>query len=199
MKTLLFLTLLLAVSISNKYDDSLLIDDFSDKTGVSSLGTRWFSIADSVMGGVSKGQARYEMLDKENCLRLRGTVSLDNNGGFIQVALPLRGRGSFDASRFDGIRLRVQGNGERYYIHLRTGQTNRPWRYFYAGFNTSPEWQDIEIPFVDFKFENGRGGLDKSDLYRVAIVAAKKAFEADVAVSRIELYKKSSSSDQMAD
>ena len=167
--------------------DEFLIDDFS-RDGVSSIGTLWQTFTDRVMGGVSDGQAVYETLDGRRCLRLRGRVSLENQGGFVQAALPLApGGGFFDASAFKGIRLLVKGNGERYYVHLRTRDSRRPWQYYVAGFDAGPEWKMIEIPFSAFEPENLQVPLDTRTLVRLAVVAAKKAFSADVAVARIEL------------
>jgi Complex I intermediate-associated protein 30 (CIA30) len=167
----------------------LLIDDFSSDAG-SALGTQWQTFTDQVMGGVSAGQASAETLGGKRCLRLRGRVSLENQGGFIQAALPLvRRGGTFDAGAYRGLRLLVRGNGEDYYIHLRTEDTRLPWQYYEAAFRTGPDWTAVEIPFSAFTAENLAAALDTRKLTRLAVVAAKKAFAADVAVARIEIYK----------
>ena len=91
------------------------------RTHAASLGTAfvpvdafdWSYLADTVMGGVSQGQARME----GGVLRLTGRVSTANNGGFIQTRMRLDD-GLPDGAR--GLRLRVRGNGERYFIHIRT-------------------------------------------------------------------------------
>lgn len=176
------------VSMAVAAPQVLLIDDFS-RDGVSALGTSWQTFTDRVMGGVSDGQAALEMLDGKRCLRLRGRVSLENQGGFVQTALPLaKEGGTFDGSAFKGIRLLVKGNGHRYYIHLRTDDTRLPWQYYAAGFDAGPDWTSVDIPFSAFEPENLRPALDTGKLRRLAIVAAKQAFAADVAVARIELY-----------
>jgi hypothetical protein len=170
-------------------DSSYLIDDFSQKN-VSAIGNRWQSFSDQVMGGVSKGGHAFEVIEGRNCIRLSGNVSLENQGGFIQVALPLeQDRRPFDASRYEGLRISVLGNGETYYIHLRTRQTRLPWQYYQAPFETTGQWSVVEIPFNRFVPENLRNALDPARLTRVAIVAAKKAYKADVAVAHIELYR----------
>jgi len=165
-----------------------LVDDFA-RDGVSVIGTRWQTFTDRVMGGVSDGQAVYETLDGRRCLRLRGRVSLENQGGFVQAALPLTtGGGPFDGSAHKGIRIWVQGNGNRYYIHLRTADSRRPWQYYAAGFDAGPTWEMVEIPFSAFAPENMQTPLNRQTLLRLAVVAAKQAFSADVAVARIEFY-----------
>ena len=168
----------------------LLIDDFSRDDGRSALGVAWRSFSDRVMGGLSEGRHGFEELDGKRCIRLTGNVSLENNGGFIQVALALDSRDQlFDASRFTGIRLNVRGNNTRYYLHIRSSQSQRPWQYFVADFEATEEWRTLEIPFSRFEPENIREDLNLSELRRIAIVGAWQEFKVDVAVSRIEFYR----------
>jgi len=170
-------------------NSSFLIDDFSKAEGVSSIGTQWRMFTDRVMGGISTASSGYEVIEGHRCLRLQGSVSLENNGGFIQVALPLEMNGRFfDAGDFKGVRLWVRGNGENYYVHLRTNQSRLPWQFFGAEFTANTEWKKVEIPFQQFKSENLRDQLNTKKLRRIAIVAIKKEFQADIAVSRLEFY-----------
>jgi len=77
------------------------------------LTPRWEYVADTVMGGVSTGQIASRQIAGCKTTQLTGTVSLDNNGGFVQMATDLRPDGSaLDASAFTGIELEVIGNGE---------------------------------------------------------------------------------------
>jgi hypothetical protein len=170
-------------------DSIYLIDDFS-QSGQSVIGNRWQSFSDRVMGGLSRGTHGFEILERRRCIRLRGEVSLENQGGFVQAALSLeKDRRPFDASQYRGIRISALGNGETYYIHMRTEQTGLPWQYYQASFKTSNKWKIVEIPFDRFVAENIGRILDPSRLTRIAIVAAKKAFKADVAVARLEFYR----------
>ena len=170
--------------------DSWLIDSFLRSDGRSELGTIWRGFSDQVMGGVSSARYMMSTIQDRKCIHLQGTVSLENNGGFIQVALDLDAEGNtLDASSYQGIRLWVRGNGKSYYVHLRTSQTSRPWQYYAAPFSTSEEWRPVKIPFASFTKENLEIGLDSSRLKRIAIVGAWENFEADVAVSRLEFYK----------
>ena len=167
-----------------------LIDDFSKANGISSLGTQWRMFTDRVMGGLSSASYGFEVIDGRRCLRLQGSVSLENNGGFVQVALPLEREGSFfNAGDFKGIRLWVRGNGENYHVHLRTNQTRQPWQYFGAEFQTNGDWEEVEIPFQQFKPENFSDQLNPEKLRRIGIVAIKKEFQADIAISRLEFYR----------
>ena len=136
------------------------------------------------MGGVSRGQSRYEVLHGFRCLVLTGDVSLENNGGFIQVALSLQRNGRpFDAGDYRGIRLRVRGNDQQYYVHLRTTQSRLPWQYYSAPFQVDSEWRRIDIPFDRFAPQSLGEPLVKTSLIRIAIVGAKKEHKAEVAVS----------------
>ena len=169
---------------------NFLIDDFSRENGRSALGTAWSMFTDRVMGGMSTAVSGFDLLEGRRCLRLRGEVSLDNNGGFVQVALPLLVEGGpFDASAFQGVRLRVLGNGETYHIHLRTPDNTRPWQYYSAKFPSGGEWRWVDIPFADFQPKNLRRPLDSSRLLRIALVAIDRKFRADVAVSGLEFYR----------
>lgn len=169
---------------------TLLIDDFSGERGTSVLGTEWRLFTDRVMGGVSDATSSFETIEERRCLRLRGRVSLKNNGGFIQVALPLaQGGRPFDASEFKGVRAWVRGNGKTYHIHLRTAQTGLPWQYYSAAFDSTARWRPVDLPFDVFKPENLQAELDARGLERIAVAAIGREFEADVAVSRLEFYR----------
>lgn len=191
--TCLLLALISLGPTGNRIEEgpgSMLIDDFSRNDGRSAVGTEWQTFTDQVMGGVSQGSAVRDTLGQRPCLRLQGKVSLENNGGFVQAALAvLQQNRPLDASAFTGIRLTATGNGETYYIHLRTGDARLPWQYYQAAFRTDEHWREIDIPFTAFRPENLRKALDPSRLERIGVVAAKKAFSADVAVARIELYR----------
>lgn len=66
-----------------------MIDALDQEPPRATIGTRWELIADRVMGGVSSGEMTREPVAGRPELRMRGAVSLENNGGFVQVALDL--------------------------------------------------------------------------------------------------------------
>jgi len=85
---------------------------------------QWSYFADTVMGGVSEGTAVFESRGVDKTIRLTGEVSTANNGGFIQV----RSSGPWElAEGKTGIKLKVKGNGEQYYLHIRNSSTRLPW------------------------------------------------------------------------
>ena len=108
---------------------------------------QWSYFADTVMGGVSVGTAEFESSGSDKTIRLTGEVSTANNGGFIQV------RSSIPeelAKGKTGIRLKVKGNGEQYYLHIRNSSTRLPWHYYQQGFATTTTWREIKLPFQSF-------------------------------------------------
>lgn len=160
------------------------IDDFTDTT--SALGTRWTTFTDRVMGGVSDATATLETLDGTPCLRLRGRVRLERNGGFIQVALPLDRTGApFDASRFRGLAFLARGTGHTYYVHLRSRDTTLPWQHHAAAFRAGPSWAPVQLPWSAFAPQGLRAPVDPAALLRLGLVAAKAAFDADVAIAAL--------------
>ena len=166
-----------------------LIDDFTAE--VSALGTRWEGFTDRVMGGVSQMQTRIEGGGAEARLHLTGEVSLKNNGGFIQVRLPLAPGGKpFDAGGYTGIALRVRGRQSGYYVHLRTTRTVFPWSLYAQGFAVSDDWSTVYLPFEGFRSENmARSALEPRKLVSVGIVAAKREFSADLEVDWVAFYR----------
>ncbi|WP_025311679.1 CIA30 family protein [Roseicyclus elongatus] len=140
----------------------------------------WSYLADTVMGGVSQGQARME----GGAIRLTGTVSTENRGGFIQTrtALP----DGLPAGT-TALRLRVRGNGERYFIHLRTTRTRLPWQYFQAGFPTTATWSEVTLPLSGFEPSGRlmRSRIAPEEVRSIGLVAYGRDHEADVSLSEI--------------
>ncbi|MEZ5583669.1 MAG: CIA30 family protein [Candidatus Competibacteraceae bacterium] len=121
-------------------------------------------------------------------MRLTGEVSLENNGGFIQMALDLSREGVLNASAYRGLRLLVRGNGEEYNAHLRTPDTVRPWQSYRASFNAPDTWHEVHLPFAQFKPYRLDAPLDVSRLRRLGLVAIGRPFQADLCVAEISLY-----------
>ena len=145
-----------------------LIDDLSRDDGRAATGAAWEVISDAVMGGVSSGTLTRETVQGRAALRLQGQVRLENNGGFVQMALDLApGGGAVDASGWTGIALDVTGNGEAYALHLRTTAATRPWQSWRQGFTALPEWQRLRLPFAGFVPHRIDAPLSRHGLNRV--------------------------------
>lgn len=168
---------------------AMLLDDFQRDDGVSALGTRWEGFTDRVMDGRSDMQIGYRDTDAGRVLHMRGQVRLENRGGFIQARLPLDiDGGSFDASAWQGIRIKVRGAPGPYYLHLRTLQNWQPWQYFRAPIEVGPEWREQLVPFTAFEGRATWRSPDTSALKSIGVVAYGEAFEADIEVARLELW-----------
>ncbi|MFZ1413914.1 MAG: CIA30 family protein [Defluviicoccus sp.] len=170
-------------------NDVLLIDDFARDDLISTLGTQWHGFSDQVMGGISQETIALTENSGRRCIRLTGDVRLENNGGFIQMALDLAPEGqTLDASAYDGVLLVARGNGETYGVHLRTPDCVRPWQSYRASFVAGPEWQEIRLPFGRFEPHRLTEPLDVRHLRRLGLVAIGRAFDADLAVSVVGLH-----------
>jgi hypothetical protein len=168
---------------------SLMIDDRSSGDLHASTGSDWRVVTDTVMGGISSGSLVPTEIAERSCLRLRGEVSLENNGGFVQASLDLSPAGTLDARDFLGIELDVYGNGERYNLHLRTLDTRIVWQSYRASFMAVPRWQTVRLPFSEFRPYRIEQPLDLQTLRRLGVVAIGRAMQADLCIGRIALYR----------
>lgn len=135
----------------------------------------WGALDDVVMGGVSEGGLFLRRLegggaqhpDAENpnsqevlpdgavtrhtasrCAVFAGNVSTDNSGGFSSVRTK-NFEPPFDFSGWVGIRLRVNGDGQRYKFILRnSGGWDSP-AYIYSVDTIANEWRDRYVPFEE--------------------------------------------------
>ena len=102
-------------------------------------------VNDNVMGGRSDGDFSVE----EGELLFSGRTNTDG-GGFSSIrTMPV----ALDLSDYDGIRLKILGDGRRYTWQL---TTNARWRgrtvSFWAEFDTrNGEWTIVDIPFSLFE------------------------------------------------
>ena len=170
--------------------ETLVLDDLSRPFPETPLGTRWGLVTDTVMGGVSQGRLTREAVAGRSALRLRGDVRLENSGGFVQMALDLApGGGVLDARGWTGLALEVCGNGAAYGAHLRTDTVTRPWQSWRHPFPTAPQWHSLRLPFAAFAAHRIEGALQPGRLRRLGLVAIGRAFEADLALADLRLYR----------
>lgn len=101
---------------------------------------RWRTINDDVMGGVSESR----FTATENGAAFTGTVSLENGGGFASVRGPEDG---WDLSDYDGLHLRLRGDGHRYQLTTYTAPGG-PISYR-APLRPPEAWTTVHVPFAD--------------------------------------------------
>jgi hypothetical protein len=162
---------------------SAIIDDLSREPPAAAIGSRWRIFTDRVMGGVSSGTMVRDAVAGRPAIRLRGEVSLDNNGGFVQIVLDLSpDGGTVDASGWSGIELDVFGDGEAYSVHLRTDVLTRPWQSYRQIFTACAQWRTVQLPFDRFVPYRTDVLLDTRRLRRIGLAAIGRAFAPDLAL-----------------
>jgi hypothetical protein len=159
-----------------------MMDDFSGKPDA-----RWEFLTDQVMGGVSTGKMSFVTVDGRPVAHLSGSVSTANRGGFIQFRTALKEHLTESVS---GVEITVKGNGERYFVHLRTSWTLLPWQYYQAGFETTGEWQTIKLSWAEFKPSGKMLWQTPSpdSIRSLGIVAFGKDYEADLWIQKVGFY-----------
>jgi hypothetical protein len=147
----------------------------------------WRFFTDQVMGGVSTGGVVFAQEDGQVFARMTGQVSTANRGGFIQMRLDLT---TPPPTGTTGLRIVVRGNGQRYFVHLRTGGTLLPWQYYQSGFDVTENWSEIRLPFDGFTPSGGflRAVPRPQSLSSVAIVAYGRDHEARIDVLEVGFY-----------
>ncbi|PMB47611.1 NADH:ubiquinone oxidoreductase [Fischerella thermalis CCMEE 5330] len=104
----------------------------------------WGAVDDVVMGGVSESNIQLV----EGTALFAGNVSTANSGGFASVRTK-NFSPAFNLSGYEGIKLRVRGDGKRYKFFLRTDTKWDGIGYSYSFDTIANTWIDVRIPFAD--------------------------------------------------
>ena len=181
LKYIYSLCLMIGLSTLNAAEP-LLMDDFDTQPQ-----TRWNYVSDQIMGGVSQGQLAFKAEGSERFAHMTGSVSTENNGGFIQFRTSIAKGSTATAS---GITIKVRGNNQQYYIHLRTAGTLLPWQYYQASFKATDQWQTIQLPLSAFEASGKwlRNKIKPSSIRSLGVVAYGRDHSADIQVSEIGFY-----------
>jgi len=138
------------------------------------------------MGGVSVAHARLAIVHGRRALQLRGRVSLDRNGGFVQMARPLgEAAAPLDATGTHGLQLEVCGASGPYFVHLRTVHTRAPWQYYRAPLPVAAAWCRVDVPWTAFTPGGLAQPLDVRGLLRLGVVGGTAAFDAEISLARL--------------
>jgi NADH dehydrogenase [ubiquinone] 1 alpha subcomplex assembly factor 1 len=106
--------------------------------------TEWQPVDDVVMGGVSSSRLSP---GPQHTAVFSGVLSLAHGGGFASVRSTPRHVG---LSAFEGLEIRVRGDGKRYRLRLRTEPGSDGIAY-QARFDTDlGNWQTLRFPFDAF-------------------------------------------------
>lgn len=101
----------------------------------------WTVVDDGVMGGKSLSTFK---LDSNGFGVFEGGISLDNNGGFSSVRYGFQKK---TVTNYTKIRIRLLGDGKAYQLRIKAKTGD--YYSFVAPFNTSKEWQEIEVTLKD--------------------------------------------------
>ena len=101
--------------------------------------SQWQIVDDVVMGGKSNGNFK---INANGHGEFYGYISLKNNGGFSSVRY---GFSSIDSKNYNRFLLHIKGDGNPYQFRVKDNKNNR-FSYVYT-FQTSGDWETIEIPF----------------------------------------------------
>lgn len=146
----------------------------------------WRIVDDRVMGGRSQG---YFEVNEEGQGHFHGGVSLENNGGFSSVRY--RMPEAQPANEKQSILLRVKGDGKRYQFRVKAKASD--YYSYITYFETSGEWEEIELDLEDF-YPSFRGqklkmpNFDQEQIEELSILIANyKKEEFNLLIDKIEL------------
>ena len=160
---------LIPLGASAQEQDMKVLVNFTEQDDV-----RWRIVNDGVMGGLSSSDLE---LTEDGTALFSGFVSLDNNGGFASV------RATFpfmDLSPYEGVTLRVRGDGRSYQLRFRMDGSFDGVAHG-TGFDTvAGEWMEIDLPFELFqptfrgRVPRGAGPLDPSRIRQMTFLIGDK-------------------------
>jgi len=162
-----------------KQSDKTLVFDFTNPS--QDLKDIWGAVDDVVMGGVSESGMRLV----ENTALFAGNVSTANSGGFASV----RTR-NFDSplnlAGYDGIELRVLGDGQRYKFIIRTDPKWDGTAYSYSFDTEGNNWISVRVPFADLipvfraKILKDSAPIDSSQIYSFQLMLSKFEYDGEL-------------------
>ncbi|EME32652.1 uncharacterized protein Gasu_00240 [Galdieria sulphuraria] len=124
------------------------LDIFPFRPPASNIPRLWGPVDDVVMGGVS--QSKIELSSSGDSVIFSGQVSTDNFGGFASVkTIPFET--PLDLSGYDGIYLRLLGDGRRYKFIIRCDKKWDGIAYICSMDTVASIWKECYLPFSQFR------------------------------------------------
>ena len=152
-----------------------------DFTPSNDLKDTWGAVDDVVMGGVSESDIR--LID--GIASFAGNVSTQNSGGFASVRTK-----NFDSplnlAGYEGIELRVRGDGKRYKFLIRTETKWDGTAYSYSVDTVSNTWMSVRIPFTELipvfraKTLKDSAPIDPSNIYSFQLMLSKFEYDGEL-------------------
>lgn len=147
--------------------------------------SEWRLVTDQVMGGISTGKLMPSQYQGSHCLEMRGDVSLENNGGFVQMRFAIQQTPPESAI---GIYLEAAGNQIIFGMHLRTLSLDAPWQSFRSSFRPALSWQKFFLPFSQFKAHRTEQDFLLPELRSIGLVSIGEAGPCQLFVRRMAFY-----------
>ncbi len=145
----------------------------------------WRVVDDNVMGGISSSKF---FVDASGNGVFKGSVSLENNGGFCSVQHYPKPVSLKEKKVFS---IRLKGDGKKYQFRVKSERSNY-YSYIYE-FQTTTDWQTIEIPITQL-YASFRGrtidipNYDGASLEEIAfLVGNKKNKDFQLMIDKIEV------------
>jgi len=167
MKTLFLIVLMLFVAKAE-----YIIYDFNS----SETSGTWYAVNDGVMGGVSESNI---VTNIDGTATFSGVLSPDNNGGFASVRSLVEDK--LDDS-FEGVTVRVKGDGNKYMVRFRTNISFDGYAYQARVQTEKNKWKEYKIPFKDFKptfrgyILDNKPDLQSENIVQIGLMIADKQF-----------------------
>jgi len=113
--------------------ESNTIFNFNSSSDLSS----WYVVDDVVMGGKSSGEFN---LNKDGNGVFKGTVSLENNGGFSSLRYRFN---ELSTKQYSKIKIKLKGDGKKYQFRIKHKSSD--YYSYNSEFVSTGEWQTIEL------------------------------------------------------
>ena len=181
---ILRLTILIFFStiiVENSSAETMFKDNFNDTS-------QWRYIADNVMGGISKGSVEFKKIEDSLVAILKGNVTTENNGGFIQIRRDLSDVNLENAA---SIKVVAKGNDQKYFVFIRTKGTKLPWQYYESEFFVNDDFNEFILPIKNFK-KSGilmPSKINPKKITSIGLVAFGRDHFAELIIKEIEIIK----------
>ncbi|AFZ04096.1 CIA30 family protein [Calothrix sp. PCC 6303] len=159
-------------------DEKLVFDFTNPSTDLKNI---WGALDDVVMGGVSSSNMSF--LDSSAIFA--GNISIANSGGFASVRTK-----NFDPainlSGYEGIDLKVKGDGKRYKLFLRSDSAWDGVGYSYSFDTEADTWINIKVPFSNLipvfraKVVRDRPPIDTSKICSLQLMLSKFEYDGEL-------------------
>ncbi len=165
--------------ISSGIDQEKVVFDFTQPT--SDLSAVWGALDDIVMGGVSESGIRLV----NNTAIFSGNVSTANSGGFASVRTR-NFESPLNLAEYQGIYIRVRGDGKRYKFILRNEDKWDSIAYTYSFDTVYNIWINIPIPFhaliPSFRAKTVKNAdkFDPSKIYSLQLMLSKFEYDGEL-------------------